>query len=74
LLARLRQDGMVETSWHESPQGPPRRYYRLTKDGRAALDAFVVQWRQFRDAVDVVLEGDSVPLTGARPARRHLAG
>ena len=58
LLSRLRQEGMVETSWHESPQGPPRRYYRLTEDGRAALDAFIVHWRQFRDAVDVVLEGD----------------
>ena len=58
LLARLRQDGLVETTWHESPQGPPRRYYRLTDDGRAALDAFILQWRQFRDAVDIVLEGE----------------
>jgi PadR family transcriptional regulator, regulatory protein PadR len=61
LLARLRQDGMVETSWHESSQGPPRRYYRLTEDGHAALDAFTVQWRQFRQAVDAVLEGDQSP-------------
>jgi PadR family transcriptional regulator, regulatory protein PadR len=58
LLARLRQEGLVETTWHESSQGPPRRYYRLTEDGRAALDAFIAQWRQFRDAVDVVLEGE----------------
>jgi PadR family transcriptional regulator, regulatory protein PadR len=56
LLARLRQDGLVETSWHESPQGPPRRYYRLTEEGRAALDAFTVQWQQFRDAVDSLLD------------------
>jgi PadR family transcriptional regulator PadR len=61
LLARLRQDGLVDTTWHESSQGPPRRYYRLTEDGRAALDAFIVQWRHFRDAVDVVLEGDQSP-------------
>jgi PadR family transcriptional regulator PadR len=56
LLARLRQEGLVQTSWHESPQGPPRRYYRLTPDGRAALDAFNVQWQRFRDAVDGLLE------------------
>lgn len=61
LLARLRQEGLVDTTWHESSQGPPRRYYRLTEDGRVALDAFIVQWRQFRDAVDVVLEGESSP-------------
>jgi PadR family transcriptional regulator, regulatory protein PadR len=57
LLARLRQDGLVETTWHESQQGPPRRYYRLTADGRAALDTFTVQWQQFRDAVDGLLDG-----------------
>src|SRR5260370_19743303 len=57
LLARLRQDGLVETSWHESSQGPPRRYYRLTNEGRAALDAFTVQWPRFRDAIDNVLDG-----------------
>src|ERR1700691_3634472 len=56
-LARLRQDGLVETSWHESTQGPPRRYYRLTADGRAALNAFTAQWQQFRDAVDSLLDG-----------------
>jgi PadR family transcriptional regulator PadR len=57
LLARLRQDGLVDTSWHESSHGPPRRYYRLTPDGRAALDAFTAQWQQFRDAVDGLLDG-----------------
>ncbi|MHB1582718.1 MAG: PadR family transcriptional regulator [Acidimicrobiales bacterium] len=60
LLSRLRQDGLVETFWQESPQGPPRRYYRLTKDGRLALEAFMVQWRRFRDAVDTLMtEGDT---------------
>jgi PadR family transcriptional regulator PadR len=57
LLARLRQAGLVETSWHESSQGPPRRYYRLTEEGHIALDFFTVQWRQFRDAIDILLDG-----------------
>ncbi len=57
LLARLRQDGVVETYWEESSQGPPRRYYRLTEDGKSALGAFVVQWRRFRDAVDGLMQG-----------------
>src|SRR5438874_8759325 len=34
LLSRLRRDGLVETTWEESPSGPPRRYYRLTRSGR----------------------------------------
>jgi PadR family transcriptional regulator PadR len=57
LLARIRQDGRVETFWEPSPQGPPRRYYRLTNDGRLALETFRAQWRQFRDTVDVILKG-----------------
>ncbi len=33
LLGRLRRDGLVTTTWHESPSGPPRRYYELTDQG-----------------------------------------
>ena len=55
LLARLREEGLVKTTWRESSQGPPRRYYQLTKDGRLALDAFVIQWTRFKGAVDRLL-------------------
>jgi PadR family transcriptional regulator len=54
LLSRLRRDGLVETTWRESESGPPRRYYRLTGEGRRALDDFVQDWTRFRDAVDAV--------------------
>ena len=46
LLTRLRGEGLVDASWEESPHGPPRRYYRITKEGRAALKAFSVQWER----------------------------
>ena len=52
LLARLRREGLVETSWQESSSGPPRRYYELTPSGRAAMREFVAVWPDFRDAVD----------------------
>jgi PadR family transcriptional regulator PadR len=55
LLSRLRRDGLVETTWRESESGPPRRYYRLTREGQRALSAFVGDWTRFRDAVDAVL-------------------
>ena len=62
LLARLRRDGLVTTTWRESASGPPRRYYRLTQDGQHVLDAFTGDWRRFADAVDALLilksEGD----------------
>lgn len=60
LLSRLRRDHLATTTWRESDAGPPRRYYRITDDGRRVLDAFAGDWARFRDAVDAVLG------TGAR--------
>jgi PadR family transcriptional regulator PadR len=56
ILSRLRRDGLVETEWRESREGPPRKYYRLTLDGETALADFKTQWRQFSRAVNTVLE------------------
>jgi PadR family transcriptional regulator PadR len=55
LLARLRRDRFVTTSWRESDAGPPRRYYRITDSGQQALSAFGSDWARFRDAVDTLL-------------------
>ena len=37
LLTRLRKAGLVEYKWVESSSGPPRKYYRLTEEGRQFL-------------------------------------
>jgi PadR family transcriptional regulator PadR len=55
LLARLRQQGLVDTSWRESASGPPRRYYRLTAAGKDALSEFAGDWARLRDSVDGLL-------------------
>lgn len=57
LLARLRRDGLVTTTWRESESGPPRRYYRISDEGRRTLDAFTSDWRRFVGAVDDLLDG-----------------
>ena len=57
LLARLRKAGLVDTTWQESAEGPPRRYYNLTGSGRDALASFTATWPTFRDAVDAALDG-----------------
>jgi PadR family transcriptional regulator PadR len=55
ILSRLRRDGLVAAEWRESREGPPRKYYRLTPTGAAALDAFKAQWRVFAAAVQTIL-------------------
>ena len=57
LLSRLAREGYVTTTWRESPSGPPRKYYAITEQGRAALDHFRLEWRRFRDRVDALLDG-----------------
>ena len=56
ILSRLKRDGLVATEWRESPAGPPRKYYRLTAAGEAALADFRAQWRIFAQAVETFLE------------------
>lgn len=55
LLARLRRQGLVETTWQESDAGPPRKYYRLADAGQDALAEFGTSWRRLRDNVDDLL-------------------
>lgn len=35
LLTRLKNDGLLTYRWEESNQGPPRKYYTITDEGRA---------------------------------------
>jgi PadR family transcriptional regulator PadR len=55
LLARLERDGLVETHRAASNGGPPRKYYRPSREGRRALAAGIAEWKAARDALDGVL-------------------
>jgi len=55
LLGRLEREGLVETYRAASNGGPPRKYYRPSRQGRQALAAGVSEWRSARDAVDALL-------------------
>jgi PadR family transcriptional regulator, regulatory protein PadR len=55
LLGRLERDGLVETYRAASNGGPPRKYYRASREGQVVLAAGVSEWRFARDAVDAVL-------------------
>ncbi len=63
LLARLRRQGLVETTWQESTSGPPRRYYRLTAAGRTAITEFAEAWTLLRDSVDGLIAPKNPPGT-----------
>ncbi|WP_234995593.1 PadR family transcriptional regulator [Streptoalloteichus hindustanus] len=61
LLARLRRQGLIDSTWRESVAGPPRRYHRLTDDGIAAAIRFLADWRTFRAALDAFIDTPGSP-------------
>ena len=50
LLSRLRVQGLVSTRLEESSEGPARKYYALTKDGRRIMD-------EMNDYLDTLSQG-----------------
>ncbi|GAA0256302.1 PadR family transcriptional regulator [Saccharothrix mutabilis subsp. mutabilis] len=58
LLSRLRKQGLVETTWQESDTGPPRRYYRVSPEGAAALEQFVRDWTALTTSVQGIIAGE----------------
>src|SRR6201996_4543176 len=55
LMRRMQNDGLVTTYLKESASGPPRKYYHLTPDGRAAFAAQRAEWATFENSVKTVL-------------------
>jgi PadR family transcriptional regulator, regulatory protein PadR len=44
ILQRMMREGLLEAEWVESPQGPPRKYYRLTASGRDMYEGLVPEF------------------------------
>lgn len=57
LLSRLQKQGLIDGYLVQSSEGPARKYYRMSPDGRQTLDLWRNEWRQFSRSVDEVLDG-----------------
>jgi PadR family transcriptional regulator, regulatory protein PadR len=58
LLSRLQKHGLIESYLVQSSEGPARKYYRMSENGRQVLAQWRSDWAGFRDSVDSVLSGD----------------
>ena len=56
ILSRLAKEGLVQTEWVESKQGPPRKYYRLTDSGRVMCEALLEEFRRLVVVVEAAEE------------------
>jgi PadR family transcriptional regulator PadR len=59
LLRRLTEQGVFST--YVVPQGltPPRKYYRITDEGKVKLEAMVKDWRKFLTNVVTIIGGET---------------
>jgi len=57
VLRSLESSGLLESEVEPSISGPPRRYYRITEDGRNTLERWRKIWNQTKTLVDTVAEG-----------------
>jgi DNA-binding PadR family transcriptional regulator len=57
LLHSLEQEGCVKPEWVGEEGSRQRKYYAITKTGRALLKEKQNEWAEFRNAVDKVVFG-----------------
>ena len=55
-LHKLEGDGLIAGVWEETDGGRKRKYYHLTKKGRAALKEKTESWAELARAVGRILE------------------
>ena len=55
LLNRLKGSNYVDYSWKESKQGPPGKYYVLTKEGEEHLKDLHLSWVEVDKAVKKII-------------------
>lgn len=56
LLRRLTKDGYFTTYLQESTEGPPRKYYQLTDNGRIYLQSLLNEWEKFANGVNQLIK------------------
>src|SRR4029079_8258621 len=54
-LHRLENKGLLASEWKDSDTGREAKFYRLTRRGRAAMDAEEANWRRLASAIGVIL-------------------
>ena len=54
LLIRQKNQGLLDYRWEESTQGPPRKYYVLTDQGREQLGQMDTAWNELVESIQTL--------------------
>lgn len=58
LMKRIKDSGLIDSYIVESPEGPPRKYYKITEAGKEELERLSKEWFEFTESVNELLKGD----------------
>lgn len=64
VLRSLHASGLLLSRVEVSTSGPPRRYYSISTEGRAVLEAWREVWDDLRKFVDPLVEPAATPAGG----------
>lgn len=57
---RLEQASMIISYWGDETTGARRRYYSITKLGRAALEQNKEDWKEAKELIDTLIHDEEV--------------
>lgn len=57
LLNRLAKDKILTYEWQESEQGPPRKYYWMTDDGKKLLEDLKATYNRLHSSIKALEKG-----------------
>ena len=58
VLKRMKEEALVETYLVESDEGPARKYYHLTDEGKNRQQQLAEEWREFVTAVGRLIQAE----------------
>ncbi len=59
LMKRLKDSGSIDSYIVESQEGPPRKYYSITDDGRTIQQEQESEWRSFSESINTLINGEA---------------
>jgi len=67
LLRRLEAQGLLASEWREEDKRN-KRFYRISRDGKAVLKQMLAEWESLGTSLDAILKGEAHGTTKSLPA------
>ena len=58
ILRKLTKEGLTSTYLRESSEGPPRKYFKVTRKGKDRLEGLKIDWQKFQRIVNHMVRSD----------------